>query len=422
MKEEFLNYIWQYQYFKKDHLRSYQGDPVTIMDPGQLNSHAGPDFSHARIKIRDTEWAGQVEIHIKSSDWFLHNHHNDPSYDQVILHVVWSNNRPAVTCSGRVIPTLVLKDRVSDSMLLKHRTLISSSHHIPCNPLSAEMDKGVLDNMLHRTIRQRLARKSTEILELLRKNEGDWDQVTYIMFGRNFGFHVNGSAFASLVAMVPLSIVRRVRSSLLNLEALFFGQAGFLGKVSGDSYYLQLQLEYEYLKYKYNLVSRVFKRSVWRYLRLRPSNFPALRIAQFASLMQQEGYRFSGIRELKAGNPMLHQLQPSSYWQTHYDFGKVGGSGGRLGKSSRENLLINTAVPLLVAYAEFSGNTEFHIKAMEILRNLPSEHNRILSYWKDTGFEVSSAYDSQALIELNNEYCTQKKCLGCEIGKSLLTL
>lgn len=422
MKEEFLCFIWRYQYFEKLNLTTEQGDKITVLDPGEANSHAGPDFSNARIRIGTASWAGQVEIHIRASDWYRHSHQNDPTYDQVILHVVWSSDRQVLTSNGREIPVLVLKHRVSESLLLEHRKLNGSGYNIPCEILSRKVNQEVVHNMWLKTMQQRLTRKSTEVIDLLLSHNGDWDQVTYLMFGRNFGFHINSEAFSMLVRSVPLSIARKIRSGLLQLEALYFGQAGLLQSVRGDNYYRKLQAEYEYLGKKFALPRPVLKRSMWKYLRLRPPNFPGLRIAQFAAFIHREGYRFSGVRELNTPKyDAIIDLTPSAYWHSHYTFGRSGGSGGNFGRSSCENLLVNTVVPLLVGYAKHTGQSNYMTKAQDLLINLPPEHNRIVAYWKANGFKVSSAWDSQALIELNNQYCRNKKCLDCEIGRTLLT-
>jgi hypothetical protein len=336
--------------------------------------------------------------------------------------VVWSNDRKVLTSNGREIPVLVLKHRVSESLLVEQRKLNGSGYNIPCEILSRRVKDEVVHKMWKKTIEQRLARKSANVIDLLLGHNGDWDQVTYLMFGRNFGFHINNEPFSMLVRSVPLSLARKIRWSLLQLEALYFGQAGLLGSVTGDKYYKQLQAEYEYLGNKFSLPAPILKKSMWKYLRLIPPNFPGLRIAQFASFMHREGYRFSGVRELNTPKyDAIIDLKPSAYWHSHYAFGRTGGSGGNFGRSSGENLLVNTVVPLLSGYAKHTGQSGYMNKAQELLRDLPAEHNRIVAYWKANGFKVSSAWDSQALIELNNRYCRNKKCLYCEIGRTLLT-
>ena len=421
MKEEFLSFIWRHQYFDKTGLSTEQGDKLQVLDPGAVNGNAGPDFSQARISIDGTEWIGSVEIHVRSSDWYLHHHHLDPNYDQVILHVVWTNNKIVRNFRGVEIPTLTLDNRVARSLLINHQKLDYSSAKIPCEPLSAHIDKQILRKMMDKTFKERMERRTSNIMELIRKNSGDWDQVSYLLFGRNFGFHVNSTPFSMLVQSIPLAIVRKVASNIFQLEALFFGRAGLLGLTMNDSYYCRLQSEYQFLTNKYSLPSAILSGRLWKYLRLRPSNFPALRIAQFASFVHLKGYRFSQIRELRdVKYYFLNRLKPSSYWRSHYDFGKSGGSGGTLGKSSCHNLLINTAVPLLMAYAKFCSQPELHQQALQLISQLPPEHNGSLVYWKDTRIGLTSAVDTQALLELYNQYCLQKNCLNCEVGSSLL--
>lgn len=423
MKEEFLIFIWKHQYFHKRQLATYRGEVLQLLSPGQINTNSGPDFSYARINIGGTDWAGPVEIHVRSSDWYLHKHHKDPMYNQVVLHVVWVNNAIAKTNEGREIPTLELKDRVEKELIFKHQKLRKDNSKVPCEQQSKAILHTSFQKMLDQTIGQRLKRKSQEVITLLKGNNHNWDQVTYLVLGKNFGFHVNTVAFETLVGIVPLLIVRKMRSSIFQLESLYFGQAGYLQRVTGDAYYLKLQREYEFLKKKYSFRPGIMKKEAWKYLRLRPSNFPSLRIAQFVSLMQLEGYRFSNIRETVASNQFTNMtIRPSSYWDDHYDFGKKWATGRSvLGKSSRENLVINTIVPLLVAYSHYTGRLEYQAQAIELLNQVSPEQNHIVRYWKDKGFGVSSAYYSQALIELNNQYCNLRKCLDCSIGRSLLT-
>jgi hypothetical protein len=423
MKEEFLNFIWKNQYFGKRQLETYQGEVLQVLNPGQINANSGPDFSNARIKLASTDWAGPIEIHVRSSDWYLHQHQKDPAYDQVVLHVVWVNNVNAKTSNGREIPTLELKDRVEGDLLLRHQKLGKGNSFIPCERQSDRIPLNRFKKMLEHTIRQRIERKSQEVIALLDRHSYNWDQVTYLVLGKNFGFHVNTDAFETLVGVVPLPTVRKMRSNIIQLESLFFGQAGFLQRVTGDSYYLRLQREYEFLTKKYSFKQGLMKKEMWKYLRLRPSNFPGLRIAQFVSMMQLEGFRFSNIREALTANQFSRMVvKPSSYWDDHYDFGKKWDVGrSALGKSSKENLVINTVVPLLVAYADYTGQPIYRKRAIGLMKQVPPEQNRMVSYWKDKGFEVSSAYYSQAVIELNNQYCNLRKCLDCFIGQSLLT-
>ena len=422
MKEEFLNYIWQQQYYNKDGLTTEQGHQLQIISPGTLNTQAGPDFHQSRILLNNQVWVGEVEIHIKSSEWYLHQHHQDAAYDQVILHVVWSHNREVRSTSGQPIPTLVLRKRVKEELLLKHQDLQASNLNIPCELLTPRIDTDQLQVMLQRTIKRRMERRSAEIFGLLQSCNDDWDQVAYLMYGKSFGFFVNDEAFKLLVRRVPLSIVRKIRSNLFQLEALYFGQAGLLAVQGSDSYYRRLQSEYHYLAATYRLPTGVVKPTMWKFLRLRPANFPSVRIAQFAAFMQSEGFQFSFIREVQQPGSLLKvDWQVSDYWQQHYFFGKQGGNGGKFGRLSLNHLIINVVAPILAAYATYAGRPERLQTAMGLLRKIPAEQNHIITYWKGLGFKVSSAFDSQALLELYHQYCSTRRCLECDIGKSLLT-
>lgn len=423
MKEDFLSFIWQYQYFEKTHLVTCNDEALQIFDPGQVNYDSGPDFANARLRIGSTNWVGTVEIHTLSSDWYAHKHHLDQAFDNVVLHVVYKNNSTTKNTQKRDIPVLELKGKIARDLLLAQKKLRISNTRIPCMSQTRQISKSVFNAMINRVAEQRLARKSQQILLLLKRHKFDWDQVAYLTTGKNFGFHINTSPFELLVNLVPLSIVRRIGADIVQLESLFFGQAGFLERIHGDSYYLMLQNRYEYLKRKYSFDSRYLKKKMWKYLRMRPSNFPALRIAQFVTYLQQTDCRFSNIREMKTAGPFMDIVVcPSPYWQEHYDFRKKSiREVGCLGKSSKENLLINTVAPLLDAYGHYTGQVEYVERAMMILKQIPAEQNVISSHWKDKGFRVSSAYYSQGLVGLNNEYCKLNRCLNCMIGQSLIT-
>jgi hypothetical protein len=423
MKEDILSFIWKYQYFDKHDLLTWQGEKLQIIRPGTPNSNAGPDFFNARIKVGGTEWVGPVEIHVKSSDWESHNHHLDPSYDQVVLHVVWTNNRQVISNNSGEIPVLELKTRVDPKLLLSRFSCHQNNTTIPCEPYLPKVSAATYKTMLDRALSSRIKRKAQGVLKLLKLLNFDWDQVTYVLLGRNFGYKINAIPFELLVASVPLNIVRKIRFNRFQLEALYFGQAGFLQKVTGDPYYLNLQKEYYYLSKKYGLASRTLKKEMWNYLRLRPSNFPVIRIAQFVSLMHQECFRFSDIREtVCVSNIRKIIARPGAYWDKHYDFGKVRKNGtSTLGKASLENLIINTLVPVLAGYAMHSAQKSYLRQAIELIKQLPPEQNRMVSNWKNWGFKVSSAYDSQGLIELNNSYCKSHNCLDCSIGQRVLT-
>ena len=418
-----LYYIWENQYFDKTGLFTCQGQSIQIIDPGTRNTNSGPDFSEAHIKIGPTTWVGAVEIHVKSSDWKAHGHHQDTAYDQVILHVVWVNNFQVKSSTGKLIPALELRDVINENSLQGYSLFLTNKYSIPCVRQLPKVPLGVFMDMLNSSFNVRIRKRAIQTDHLYHKTQ-DWEQVTYFMLGKSFGFKVNAEAFESLVKLVPLNIIRKLRFNLFQLEAMYFGQSGLLNKLNGDHYFRRLEREYNYLKQKYQLSPGYLKREVWRFHRLRPGNSPVLRIAQFASTMQKQYFTFSDIRETThIGYYHSMNILPSDYWRTHYDFGKSSdvSSGGKLGLTSVENLVINTVIPVLAGYAFRTKQVKYMDRAIQLARSLKSEQNHIVADWKDLGFRVSSAYGSQALLELNNSYCKSHKCLDCKIGQWILS-
>ena len=284
MKESFLHYIWQFQYFNKEALVTSDGISLQVFSTGILNSNAGPDFQNAKVKIGDIEWAGSVEIHIKSSEWNDHQHFKDAAYDTVVLHVVWINDKPVLRSDGTSIPTLELKSRVDQALINSYKNLMESSNEIACAKILPIVDSLLIRSMLDSALVQRLETKADLVVEILKRNTHDWEQTTYELLAKNFGFKINSEPFQQLSRSLPYKLLLKHSDNLIQLEALLFGQAGFLEIEPGDEYYILLKREYKILKAKYSLVQRV-KKSQWRFLRLRPANFPTIRIAQFASLI-----------------------------------------------------------------------------------------------------------------------------------------
>lgn len=422
MHESFLHYVWQFQYFNKEGLQTTDGDTIQINSPGMLNTHAGPDFSNARIKIGDVAWAGTVEIHVKASEWRAHNHEVDSAYDNVVLHVVWQNDKPVYRSDRTTLPTIELKGRVSDSLLLNYRKLVESGLPIPCGKSFSQVPDITRLSMLERAVLHRVEKKAKDVAELVSKNHGDWEETTYQVVARNFGFKVNSDPFFLLAKALPFKVIRKHVSQPLQVEALLFGQAGMLEKEINDEYYVALQREYKILAAKYQLLNSRLKISQWRFLRLRPANFPSLRIAQFAALLTHQSNLFSKIKE--ADTRSLLSLFPgriTEYWNTHYRFGlQAKGAVANLGESSKENVVINSIVPLLVAYGKEVGEQTYVDRALEILQAIPPEENKILKAWDDLGWSVSNSFDSQGLIELYNSFCSTRQCLNCTIGSLLL--
>lgn len=422
MQEAFLHFIWQFGYFNRHNLFTTDGEPIQILHPGYLNTDAGPDFSQARIQIGQLEWVGNVEIHLNSADWQAHGHHLDEAYDHVILHVVWKHEQDIYRKDLTHIPTLVLADKTSADLLTRYQYFTTNTEEIPCAAQFPEVKSLYKIQALENALMQRLDRKAGFVKNLLQQNKYDWEETTYQLLASNMGFKLNSEAFLQLAQAVPLKLLHKHSDQLLPMEALLFGQAGFLDKAPADDYYKHLQKEYAFLAHKYNLQSAKLPSHLWKFLRLRPANFPTLRIAHLAALIQAHKNLFSLFIHTDSPKAFVQllQLQTSDYWRAHYTFGNPSSPAAVLGKESKENILINTVVPLMVCYAREKGNDAYIDRALRLLEELPAENNRITRIWKNLSLSIGHAYDAQGSIELYNQFCTHKKCLSCPVGVSLL--
>ncbi|MCU0318186.1 MAG: DUF2851 family protein [Amoebophilaceae bacterium] len=424
MKEDFLYYVWKLQYFDKKNLITCRGDALSISDPGTRNVHAGPDFLKGSITINNVTWYGHIEMHINASDWYTHQHQTDKAYDNVILHVVWNYDRDIHRQDGTAIPTLVLKDRVAPQLHQQYQKLVLNKAFIPCANQLPHVAGITKTSMLEKALFQRLTNKNNLVYQLLEDNQSDWEETAYQFLAYNLGFKVNSSTFLELALSLPLKVLKKHTDNVLQLEALLLGQAGLLpdSKSVQDAYVEKLRQEYQYLVRKYQLKAGSIQESQWKFFQLRPANFPTIRIAQFAQLLHQH----PSIFELLVNVPtkMLYKelsIVQSSYWQKHYQFykeseRKITG----LGKTSIEHVLINTTVPLLVAYGKTKDEQDYVDRAIAILQYLPAEYNAITRHWNDVGIKAKNAFDSQALIELFNNFCAKKQCLSCHIGASVM--
>jgi hypothetical protein len=422
MNEAFLHYIWQYQYFDKNNFQTSAGEPVSVLQSGFKNTNAGPDFLNAKIQIGDVVWIGHVEIHIESSEWISHRHHVDPAYENVVLHVVWKENQFILQKDGTKLPTAELKGRVSEDLLLRYRKLINQPDTIPCAHQLPDVREITKFEMIEKALVERLEHKSFAIRERLAGNQNNWEETSYQLLFKNFGFKINSPAFERLSEILPFKIVQK-HDQVLQVEALLFGQAGFLDESKDDTYFSLLKREYTLLAKKYSIYERRMNKSQWKFLRLRPANFPTIRIAQLAALLVIRKNIFSNIVDAASYQHLfeMFSVSQSEYWQTHYRFGyptdeKISG----VGDASVFNLLINTAIPLMVAYGKEKDDQRYTDRALTIMQQIPSEENAIIKRWKVQGFRSTSAADSQALIELFNNYCLRKRCLDCNIGFSIL--
>lgn len=422
MKEDFLYFLWKFQYFYKNKvLQTCEETPIQVIHQGFQNHNAGADFSDAKIMIGNLEWFGNVEIHILSSDWYAHKHHKNKAYDSVILHVVWEKDKDVYRTDGTQIPTLSLKDKVPPSLLEKYKKLVDSPTTIPCSANFENISRIKKLSVIDRVLIERLQRKADEIISLWKATGKDWEEVTYCLLAKSMGGSVNQDAFLRLASTLPFKRILQHSSQLFQVEAMLFGQSGLLKQDSSNKYVQSLLKEYHFLSKKYSLDNMFVEE--WKFARLRPPSFPTLRIAQLAALLVKNQRIFSKFILLKRLDAIfdLFDIEVSDYWQKHYAFDKESKSPTpRLGKAMMENIMINTIAPLLVAYGQTKGTDSYLRQAVELLDKLPAETNKITKLWKETGLTVKSSFDSQASIELYKNYCTQKKCLNCAIGVDIL--
>ena len=421
MTEEFLHYIWKYRKFDAHKLFTSSGESITIVKPGDHNTDAGPDFFNAKIKIGKTTWAGNVEIHVNSSDWEKHAHQNDKAYDNIILHVVYKDDKKVVCGNGEALSTLQLKGILDESIYKQYVNFKSNNNWIPCENQVHSVSSFVVNNWLDRILIERLERKSQSIVQSLKLNKNNWEETFYQQLARSFGSKVNAEPFELLAKALPIAVLSKHKNSLFQMEALFFGQAGMLVKPGKDEYYIKLQLEYYFLKQKFKL--QPIEMHLWKFLRLRPVNFPTIRIAQFACLVYQSSHLFSKILEAdktKAIKKLL-MVEASSYWNEHYQFNKKATKRKKtIGSDTIDVVIINTIVPFLFVYGKQKSEEKYVDKALHLLDKIVGEKNSIIEKWRQLKMPVKTAHTTQALLELKNEYCKQKRCLECGIGNALL--
>jgi len=424
MKEEFLHFIWKFKYFNLVDLKLTNGEPLEVLRSGLAHQHAGPDFFDARLKIGNTKWAGNVEIHVKSSEWYAHKHDRDSVYDRIILHVVWEDDRPVYRKDGTILPTLVLKGRVSRMILEKYQDLKDSIDWIPCVKDISMVDETIKRQQIERMLVDRLQEKSNRIKQLLEINQHDWEDAFYRLLAKYFGLKVNAVPFELLTSSLPFSLLRKYQSSPLQLMALLFGQAGFLSDSFKGSYPRELQKEFAFLKSKHQL--KPMDASIWKFMRMRPANFPTIRLAQFARLSLNPPTLFQKLIDCKSLGEIrgLFRVEADSYWQSHYRFDVPAAKNTKkkLGKTATDLLIINAVIPILFSYADWHAQDEFKAQVFDFLQQLPAEKNRIINVWKSLEMPIENAYDSQALLQLKQSFCDQKKCLTCAIGTDLLKL
>lgn len=420
MTEEFLHYIWQYRLYSPN-LFLQTGEQVEVVNPGIHNRDSGPDFFNARIRIGETTWAGNIEIHVLSSDWRRHNHQQDMSYDNVILHVVWRDDDPVKRNNGSPIPTLELDGLYNEHAWKNYLSFMASKRWVPCETQISRIDPFIKNAWLDRVLVERLERKALQVELILGLTQNDWAQTFYRLLARNMGFKLNNQAFEMLAQSLPFPYLAKHANDLFQVEAMVFGQAGLLEKTFEDDYPRQLKKEYEFLKKKFDLTP--IDAHLWRFMRLHPGNFPTLRLAQFASIIHHSSVIISQLFSSSDVNTYqkLFGAHASEYWNSHYSFDKPSSTKRKsLGLSSINLLIINLVAPMLVAYGRWKGDVTMVEKAVDLLMKLKPENNIYSRKWAAMGVTAENAATTQALIELKTQYCEKKKCLECSIGNVLL--
>ncbi|WP_395064975.1 DUF2851 family protein [Flavobacterium sp.] len=420
MKEDFIHYIWQFKKFDFSNLKTTQGENLTIVNSGNYLQLAGPDLFNAQIVLDNQKWAGNVEIHIKSSDWYVHHHEKDTTYDSVILHVVWEHDTPIFRKDNTEIPVLEIKNYVSKSELAKYQSLTAQKSWIFCENQIKNVPNFVLSNWQERLFFERLERKAQPIEQLLQETENDWESVLFSMLAKNFGLNTNGEMFLKVAKSITFSLIRKEALEVMYLEALLFGQANMLPENAEDNYPKELKSWYDYIALKYKLEKPTI--DPIQFFKHRPDNFPTVRLAQLAMLYHLHRNLFSKIISINSIQEIyeIFNLSVSDYWKTHYNFDKSSPRKEKsLSKSFIDLVLINTIIPIQFAYAKSQGK-EISESLIDLLSNIPAEKNTIIEKFTTFGINSKNAFESQSLLQLKNEYCNHKKCLQCAVGLELL--
>lgn len=426
MKEEFLHYLWKYGLYDREKLVDSDGKSITVLNPGTYNRDAGPDFFNSRIIVDGTVWAGNVEIHISSSDFDTHGHQNDPAYNNVILHVVWRNDKTVHNSRGEEVLTAEMK--FDPAIYEKYEALLNNPCIIACQDDTRRAGKLLIRQWLNALAVERLEQKTGPVLRMLEETGNDWEEVFYRMLCRYFGFRVNSEPFEMLSAALPFRIIRKHSDDILQIEALLFGTAGMLDEglfreALTDDYYKDLLREYRILSSKYSL--KPLHGWIWKFSKLRPVNFPTVRISQLARMLSVSGGIFSRVTETRETEKLkeLFEVPASEYWDDHYVFGKpCTRRSKRTGSQATDILIINAVVPVMFVYGKARDRQDLCERAVKLLEDTPAENNVITSEWRQSGIMAESAFHSQALLQLRNEYCRKRRCLDCRIGNRLISL
>lgn len=428
--EQLLHYVWRHRILPLEPLRTTDGEEVEVIDPGLHNRNAGPDFFNAKVRIGQTMWVGNVEIHLRASDWQRHRHQTDAAYNSIILHVVETADEVITTADGKHPPQVIVP--IPDSVRQHYAELCTTEDYPRCWRIIPSLSQLMVHSWMSALLCERLEQRAQRCLGWLKATDGDWERTTFIALARNFGFGINGDAFETWGKHLPLHAAAKHRDDLFQLEALFLGTAGLLTleavpptareAAATDDYFLRLQKEWAYMQHKFQLPEPMHH-TLWRYLRLRPQNFPHLRIVQLAQLYHRGTASFATFINATTRKQIHQALQtePSTYWQTHYLFGLPSKTSKKaLSTASRDLIIVNTICPLLFARGTVQGDEALQERAASLLEELAPEQNYIIRQWQQCGLTVTNAADSQALIQLKREYCDRKDCLRCRFGYEYL--
>lgn len=422
MKEEFISYLWRQGLLKSTGLKTLDGIAVEIISPGLDNQDSGPDFLAAKVRIDGILWAGNVEVHVCSSDWDKHGHQHDEAYDNVILHLVYQGDKMVFNSRAEPIPVLEIKNNVDPKILDRYKNFWTTKCRIPCLPRLDQVSGVLITNWLRHLLMERLERKASEMGRFLNYFSNNWEQVFYFLLARNFGMKTNMVPFGLLAQATPFRVLARCRGQPARIEAILFGQAGMLDREFSETYPAGLKKEYQYQQHKFRL--NPLRASLWKFSRLRPPNFPTIRIAQFAMLMNKPLRLFRATMEAP-GPECLHQIletNASGYWDAHYIFEKASVHQTKnLGKETMNNIIINTISPLQYIYGKETNKPELIVRALAHLHEIPPERNGPVRRWEASGFVPRNAADTQALLEAWKQFCTPGKCLCCRIGHQLMS-
>jgi hypothetical protein len=420
MKESFLHYLWQFKKFSFSELQTTEGLPITILHSGNYLQQAGPDFFNAQLIIGTQKWAGSVEIHLKSSDWYVHHHETDAAYNNVILHVVWEHDTDVFRKNNTEIPVLELKNYVDAEILSHYQKLLSAKNWINCENELSTIDSFTISNWKEKLFLERLEERSNEIEELLVTTANDWEAVFFLFLAKSFGLNVNGIVFFELMQSIPYEIIRKEQSNVEQLEALFLGKAGLLETDKEDVYFKELKKRWSYLQQKYQL-PKIILQPV-HFFKLRPDNFPTIRLAQLAQLISQEPQLFHKCMHIQKVSDFyqLFAIAPSMYWENHYVFDKQSApKRKKLSKAFIDLVIINAVFPFLFAFHRYQ-NTDNTEQLLALASQIDPEKNVIIDKFSSIGLTCNTSYDTQALLQIKKQYCDFNRCLSCAIGQKLI--